>query len=477
MLQIVMDTLPVAIFWKDKDLRFLGCNQTIARVMGLDSPAEVVGKDDYDGPWTREEAEFFRSCDRRIMAKGEPEFGIVEPQLQSDGKHAWLETNKAPLFDDAGEVIGILGTFQDITERKQAEIQLQELNQKLAQQADELKDLYQSLEHKVAERTAALNHANQQLKVEVAERQASEIRLQKALHDLKSAQSQLIHQEKMSSLGQMVAGIAHEINNPISFIYGNLTHVREFAEDLLSLIGLYQKYYPDAVPEITAALDAIDLPFIQTDFDKILNSMKTGSVRIRDIILSLRSFALLGEANLKITNIHRGIDSVLTLLQNRLRDEHPSSQINIIREFGQLPPIECYASQLNQVFFSVINNAIDALVEASSHPEYDADTSPCIVISTAITPDQMVQIQVTDNGIGIPPEVQQQIFDPFFTTKPVGQGTGLGLSVSYSIITEAHQGRMLCESTPFSGTTLTIEIPCVQTLRLPTTNSTPPQEN
>jgi signal transduction histidine kinase len=304
--------------------------------------------------------------------------------------------------------------------------------------------------------------SNKKQAEEALRRSESELRtknqqLQQTLHQLKQTQAQLIQNEKMIGLGQMVAGIAHEINNPISFIYGNIAYAREYASDLLHLVQLYAKHYPEAVPEIQQQIAALDLEFIKADFPKLLESMSKGAKRIRTIVLSLRNFSRLDEADMKKVDIHEGISSTLLILQHRLK-KHPSSpEIQVIQEYGQLPLVECYPSQLNQVLMNILNNAIDAL-----------ETQPCspmIVIRTevkhesgAIHPSHVV-IRISDNGSGIPEEVKQRIFDPFFTTKPVGVGTGLGLSIAHSIIVEKHGGQLTCISTPGQGTEFAIELP------------------
>ena len=281
--------------------------------------------------------------------------------------------------------------------------------------------------------------------------------LQQTLHQLKQTQAQLIQNEKMIGLGQMVAGIAHEINNPISFIYGNIAYAREYASDLLHLVQLYAKHYPEAVPEIQQQIAALDFEFIKADFPKLIESMRQGAKRIRSIVLSLRNFSRLDEADMKKVDIHEGISSTLLILQHRLKKDPSSPEIQVIQEYSQLPMVECYPSQLNQVFMNVLNNAIDALETRLC--------SPMIVIRTevkhegeAIHPSHVV-IRISDNGSGIPGDVKQRIFDPFFTTKPVGVGTGLGLSIAHSIIVEKHGCQLTCISTPGQGTEFAIELP------------------
>jgi len=272
--------------------------------------------------------------------------------------------------------------------------------------------------------------------------------LEITLRELKQTQAQLVQTEKMSGLGQLVAGVAHEINNPVNFIYGNVNHADSHVQDLLKLLQLYRKCYPNPVSDIQLEADEIDLDFLLQDLPKLFSSMKMGADRIRQIVLALRNFSRTDEADFKDVNIHDGIDSTLLILQNRLKGDSDRSDIAVIKDYGELPLVECYAGQLNQVFMNVLSNAIDAL---ANH------RSPTIRIQTAII-DKTIQIHLSDNGSGMPESVQRRLFEPFFTTKPVGKGTGLGLSISYQIIVEKHGGLLKCISSP-EGTTFTIEIP------------------
>ncbi|MEB3360007.1 MAG: PAS domain S-box protein [Synechococcales bacterium] len=282
--------------------------------------------------------------------------------------------------------------------------------------------------------------------------------LERTLEELQRTQAKMVQSEKMSSLGQLVAGVAHEINNPVNFIAGNLTHAREYTSDLLHLMHLYQQHYPEPVAEIQEAIEAVDLDFLLEDLPKILASMGVGADRIRQIVLSLRNFSRMDEAEQKEVNIHEGIDSTLMILQNRLKTKGNQPDIQVIKEYGKLPLVDCYPGQLNQVFMNVLVNAIDVL-------ESDASPSPEIQICTELLADDHILIKIADNGSGIPPEVQSRLFDPFFTTKPVGKGTGLGLSISYQIVVEKHRGQLSCFSTPGQGTEFHIKIPTHQSPR------------
>ncbi|MDZ8025374.1 MAG: ATP-binding protein [Nostoc sp. DedQUE11] len=283
--------------------------------------------------------------------------------------------------------------------------------------------------------------------------------LAEALTQLKNTQAQLIQTEKMSSLGQLVAGVAHEINNPVNFINGNIIHAKEYIQQLLELLQLYQKEYPDPTPVIRSAIGANELEFITEDLKKLLDSMKMGSERISDIVISLRNFSRLDEAEIKTVDIHSGIESTLLILQNRLKIQSNHPSIEIIKEYGQLPLVECYAGQLNQVLMNILTNAIDALENLSF---INQPGNRQIFIRTFVLNCNWIAIEIADNGRGMLPEVQKRVFDPFFTTKPVGKGTGLGMSISYQIITEKHQGRLSCISSPGAGAKFIIEIPIQQ---------------
>jgi PAS domain S-box-containing protein len=284
--------------------------------------------------------------------------------------------------------------------------------------------------------------------------------LKATLRELQTAQAQLVQSEKMSSLGQLVAGVAHEINNPVNFIYGNLNHARTYTEDLLSLIDLYQTHYPEPAAAIRSEMEAIDLPFLIEDLPKLLNSMKVGAERIQDIVSSLRIFSRMDEAEMKAVDLHQGIDSTLMILQNRIKARPDAVEVVIQREYGDLPLVECYAGQLNQVFMNILSNALDALEEQRQAAN---GVAPCIHIRTAQVSGDQVMIAMTDNGPGVPEAVRDRLFDPFFTTKPIGKGTGMGLSISYQVVTEKHGGSLTCQTELGQGTTFTIHIPLHQT--------------
>ena len=769
LLQLVIHNIPQLVVWKDLNSVFLGCNQSAAIAAGLSDASEIVGKTDYDLPWTPEETHWYLECDRRVMSSGTPELHILATQRQADGRQAWLETNKIPLRDAAGEVMGILVTIEDITERKQTEqrlnlqyaasqvlatshslaeaipMLLQALCETLEWELGEfwqidpqtaqlrcvqnwhseqldvrelesatrslafgigeglpgrtwqsaqpiwmteianeprfhrrsiaaemglysalgfpilsdrtlgvitlfsrhihpvdssllqvltaignqlggfierkqmevsLYQAYEDLEDRVEQRTAQLMQINQRLKREIAERQLAEEALQdserqyrnlvetsqdliwsvdadgrltfvnqavrqiygyepeemlgrlftdfyppelsetsaelrherdrqqrecfssagleesvcqyevvqlrkdgtpitlainaialydeagrmvgttgtatnitdrkraqlllqeknrdlkQALRELQRTQTQLIQSEKMSGLGQLVAGVAHEINNPVNFIYGNLAHAQEYIERLLMLIELYQVHYPNPPDLIETTIEEIELDFLMEDLPDLLRSMQVGADRIQEIVASLRTFSRMDEAEVKVVDIHPGIDSTLTILQHKLKPQNkgsgrsPWTEITVTKHYGNLPPVECYPGQLNQVFMNILANAIDALEFRFTNTANSVgaiEDAPQIQIWTNVVASNAIEIRISDNGSGMSAATRSRLFDPFFTTKPVGKGTGMGLSISYQIVVDLHGGLLQCESELGQGAVFTIVIPLRQT--------------
>lgn len=298
-------------------------------------------------------------------------------------------------------------------------------------------------------------HLYAQTHQQAAESAAQAKHLAETLQELRLTQAQLIQSEKMSSLGRIVAGIAHEINNPINFIFGNLPYIEHYAADLLNLLKSYQAHYPTNPPELQRLVDEMELDFLTADLPRILSSMRAGADRIREIVLSLRNFARLDESQCKTVDIHEGIDSTLLVLHSNIQED-----VRIIRSYGNLPPVECYPRQLNQVFMNILVNALEALKGMN---RLDKAIAICTdLISDEDLPEPMIRIVITDNGPGISHDIQSKIFDPFFTTKEVGQGTGLGLTVSYQIIVNQHRGRLKFYSEPGLGAEFMIEIPIHQ---------------
>ncbi|MEH1837327.1 MAG: ATP-binding protein [Nostoc sp.] len=325
----------------------------------------------------------------------------------------------------------------------------------------ELNTLSNSFNHmagQLHESFTALEKSKEELEDRVEERTTE---LKNALEELRRTQSQVIQSEKMSSLGQLVAGVAHEINNPVNFIHGNLTHVQEYTQDLSTLVQLYQQYNPNPASEIQIAVENMDLEFLQEDLPKMLSSMKVGTDRIRQIVLSLRNFSRTDEAEFKSVDIHEGIDSTLMILQHRLKAKPEQPEIEVLKDYGNVPLVECYAGQLNQVFMNILVNAIDALEESNGKLTYQEikDNPSRIRIRTSVVNSTWLEVAIADNGVGISKEFQQRIFDPFFTTKPIGKGTGMGMSISYQIVTQKHGGKLECLSTAGEGTEFIIQVP------------------
>ncbi len=290
-----------------------------------------------------------------------------------------------------------------------------------------LKQLTDRLEQEVAERTASLQHT----------------------------QLQLIQQEKLSTLGQLVAGVAHEINNPLSFVVGNIAPAKEYLADITKLLNLYQKNYPQPVAAVAVQIDNMDLEFALEDFTKILDSMQLGTERIQDISLSLRNFARSSNDTRIKADLHEGMNSTLVLLKHRLKDQGNRGEIEVIKHYGNLPEVDCYPGPMNQVFMNLFANAIDALEEA-----WEKDQRPLkIQIDTEVYHDDTIIIQIADNALGMTENVRQNLFQPLFTTKSIGKGTGLGLSIAQQIVVDKHSGKLLCDSTPGNGTEFRMEIP------------------
>ncbi|MEO6862732.1 MAG: ATP-binding protein, partial [Microcoleus sp.] len=303
---------------------------------------------------------------------------------------------------------------------------------------------------------AALQASESQLR-----KQATQ--LQEAYEQLQHAQIQLVQSEKMSSLGQMMAGIAHEINNPATFIHGNISHTQNYFNDLIEVLNLYQESYPSPAPQIVEKVRELELNFLKEDLPKMLHSMRVGIERISKIVLSLRNFSRLDESEMKLVDIHEGIDSTLLILQHKLHLDSDKSRIEIIKDYGKISKTDCCAGQLNQVFLNIIGNAIEAL-ENQPQPRTivirtEMKKAGLNNITSKLGECDRIVICIADSGPGMTEDVRKRLFDPFFTTKQVGSGTGLGLSISHQIVVEKHKGSLRCISAPGQGAEFWIEIP------------------
>jgi PAS domain S-box-containing protein len=401
-------------YWSEETYRILDLEKEPADTL-LERHKQQIHPEDFP---------LWENAITKLKTTGQPydlDFRVIRP----DGEVRYIYAKGETVKDAEGKVVKLFGTTQDISDRKFVE--------------------------------EALRKSEGELRRKAAE-------LEQALRELQQTQSKLIHSEKMSSLGEIVSGVAHEINNPVSFIYGNIKPASEYINDLLDLVRIYQDSYPTPAVEIEEKIEEIDLDFLLEDLHQLLGSMHNGAKRIQDIVVSLRNFSRLDEAEIKEADIHQGIESTLLILQHRLRgvtdDDLATAkppEIKVIKDYGKLPLILCYPHQLNQVFLNIFNNAIHALNEVSSQRKI-ANFAPTIRIATATTEDGFVSIKIADNGPGIPPEIVNKIFDPFFTTKPTGSGTGLGLYVSYQIVVERHGGELTCVSNLGEGTEFTIKL-------------------
>lgn len=357
----------------------------------------------------------------RKALRTDSECQVILKNYRKDGTTFWNALSVSPVRDRSGKLTHFIGVQRDITDRKQAEEALQNSEAQSRQQSSQL---------------AA------------------------ALDELQTTHSQLVQSEKMSSLGLLIAGVAHEINNPVSFIHGNLAYLKDYTQDLLRLVELYQQHYPNPVAEIQQETENNDLDFLAEDLPKILSSMSVGVERICQIVQSLRNFSRHDDSQMKPVNLHEGIDSTLLILNHRLKGNGEIPPIEILKQYGNLPPVECFAGPINQVFMNILSNAIDALDDVNSQltVEQISENTNQIKVCTEVV-DNFVEIKISDNGPGITEEVKQRIFDTFFTTKPIGKGTGMGLSISYQIIVERHNGELYCTSELGKGTEFTIKMP------------------
>ena len=403
---------------------FIIANTALAQIYGYQSfrDLEQAAKNMGDYYLNRQQYSQWREA----IAKDGAIRGFECQICRADGERIWIRQTAREVKDNEGNLLCYEGIVEEISDRKQAELALQT---SAAYYQRKVQDLQQALEK--AQSTAA------------------------------QMQRQLIQQEKMSSLGQLVAGVAHEINNPVSFVCGNLNHAIAYTDDLLRMLELYQTHYPEAAAEIEEAAEEMDIEFLLEDFPQVLKSMAVGTHRIGQLVASLRHFSRRDQHEKQFVDLHAGLESTLMILHNRLqaRGEHP--EIKIHRDYGDLPQILGYAGEMNQVFMNLLSNAIDTLEEC-----FDRSSSEFGKITITTRPDsaegrspETISIRIADNGMGMSAEVRSKLFETFFTTKPIGKGTGLGLSISRQIIVDKHGGNLSCESTPGAGTIFTIELP------------------
>lgn len=409
-LSFVMQCHPLGVISWNLEFEVIDWNLAAENIFGY-SQREAVGRHGVGLLVPESYREKLEQSFTELRQKKQVIFSIYE-NLTKDGKIITCKWYNTTLTDLNGNIIGVLSIIEDLS--------------------------------------ACEAHYKQEQTIDV----------EQILQELQYAQSQLIQSEKMSSLGQLVAGIAHEINNPVNFIYGNLGHANNYTHDLLNILNLYRIHYPNPVAEIQDEAEAIDLDFLVEDLPSLLSSMKVGAERIRKIVASLRTFSRIDETDLKAVDIHEAIDSTLMILDYRLKGKPQREKITVIKEYGDLPLIECYIGPLNQVFMNILANAIDALEESLADSQ--TSTNPHIRISTERLNPQQIMIRIIDNGPGMSESVRQRLFEPFYTTKPIGKGTGIGLSISHQIITQRHGGILECISSPGKGTEFVIQIPVEQ---------------
>lgn len=413
LLRTLVENIPFRIYAKDRESRFLFGNQRMARLAGVATPAELTGKSDFAFFPAELAAKYFAD-ELHVMQSGQALLDYEElVEDQDTGELGWTVTTKVLLRDDSGDVSGIVGIGYDVTQRKQMEVKLRE-------------------------RSEALELANATL-------QAEKLHQQVLIRKLGEMQGQLLQSEKMASIGLLAAGVAHEINNPLAFISSNFTALERDAQQILELIGAYERVESllpaDSRGPIGALKQAIGLEQIRLDLDDLLRESLDGLKRVKQIVQDLRDFSRVGGSRNEMANLEQGLDSTLNVAWNEIK-----FKADVVKEYGGIPEVSCLPSQINQVFLNLLINAAQAIEDKGRiivRTAYDADT---------------VWVEIEDNGSGIPAHHLNHIFEPFFTTKPVGKGTGLGLSIVYGII-QGHQGKIEVSSTCGSGTVFRVTLP------------------
>ncbi|MCG9884878.1 MAG: PAS domain-containing sensor histidine kinase [Cyanobacteria bacterium] len=415
----IVENAIAGIFQTTPDGRYMSANRALARLYGYDSPAALVaaltnvGHQLYTNPGDRDTFV-------RIMAQEGSINGFESQVRRKDGTVLWIRESARSVYDDDGELLYYEGFVEDITEYKALEETLKATQDTLAERERELT----------------------------------------------SARAALLEAERLSTLGRMLAGIAHDLNNPVGFVRGNLDPVTQYAQDLLGLVQLYQQYLPEPPPEIAARIEDIELDFLGEDLPKVLDSMQVGLERIYRTVSALRAVSRSDDTQPQTVDLRETIDHTLTIVANRLKGRGRRADVQVTRSLDPLPPVTCYPGAIERALMNLLGNALDAMEEAAQGDRYTDGGGPQLTIATrAIAAPEaqggaaMVQISVSDNGPGIPPEIQQKIFESFFTTKPPGVGTGLGLSIAKGAIVDRHGGRIWLDSEPGVGTTFHLEIP------------------
>lgn len=422
MLQLVFDNIPQRVFWKDRNSVYQGCNRPLLEDAGLTSMEEIIGKNDFQLSW-KKTASLYRADDEEVMKSNLTKVGYEEPQDKPDGSQMWLRTSKTPLHDRAGHVIGILGTYEDITEQKRAEEALKKNSEELIKKNQEIEE----------------SRKNIQLTLE---------KLAAAYEELKTSQAKILQQEKMASIGQLAAGVAHEINNPMAFIASNLRTLDKYIRRLKDFIRAQSEVIKslqaaEVIEKLEEKRKELKLDYTIDDIDLLVKESSDGSERVQKIVRELNRFSRVDDAEYKDTNINECLENSINIVGNELKQK-----ATLHKDYGNLPSTKCYPLKLNQVFINLLINAIQAIEEKGK-----------IKIKTW-EKDGSIWITVSDTGCGIPRKNQSKVFEPFFTTKDVGKGTGLGLSISYEII-QRHKGEISFESKEGKGTTFIISIPIV----------------
>jgi PAS domain S-box-containing protein len=433
-LQTVIDTFPLAVFWKDRQSVFLGCNIKTAQAAGLNSPAEIIGKTDYDLPWSLEETEIYRADDREVMESNQAKLGVIETQSLANGTTIWIETNKLPLYNLNDEVIGVLGTYQDISDRKRTELERDRLLQELSQLNSEL----EQANHQLEEYSLTL-----------------EQRVEERTNELKNAQERIVAQEKLASLGTLTAGIAHELRNPLNFVKNYAEGSIELTQDLLEAL---QPIFSSQEPQTASFIETIII-----DLQENASTIHRHSLRAAGIISSMMEHARSEPDSMQPTPFNNLLNEAMKLACYAKQSQDINFKVDSHTDYDSaVNLVDVIPNTLMRAFINLIDNACDAMrfKQAQLHKDETLISTykPSLRVSTQLA-GETVKICIRDNGCGIPPQIQSKILDPFFTTKPPGSGTGLGLSLTHDIIVKQHQGKLEIASNPDEFTEILVTLP------------------